>query len=64
MLYNNNCSKQNIVIDAKLLIKYPVPSFCLPDFEQLETNKAAQKAVGELDTVLEWLEGLDQRALT
>lgn len=38
--------------------------FCLPDFEQLETNKAAQKAVGELDTVLEWLEGLDDKTLT
>ncbi|XP_030274360.1 interleukin 19 like [Sparus aurata] len=28
------------------------------EFIKLEINQAAQKAVGELDTVLEWLEGL------
>ncbi|XP_034554203.1 interleukin 19 like [Notolabrus celidotus] len=28
------------------------------EFDKLEINQAAQKAVGELDTVLEWLEAL------
>ncbi|XP_070815699.1 interleukin 19 like [Chaetodon trifascialis] len=32
-------------------------------FIQLEISQAAQKAVGELDTVLEWLEGLGQNPL-
>ncbi|XP_070759097.1 interleukin 19 like [Enoplosus armatus] len=31
------------------------------EFNKLEANQAAQKAVGELDTVLEWLEGLGQK---
>ncbi|XP_034022801.1 interleukin 19 like [Thalassophryne amazonica] len=30
------------------------------EFAKLEVKKAAQKAVGELDTVLDWLEGLGQ----
>uniref|UniRef100_A0A3Q4ANB6 Interleukin family protein n=1 Tax=Mola mola TaxID=94237 RepID=A0A3Q4ANB6_MOLML len=30
-------------------------------FNKLDMNKAAQKAVGELDTVLDWLEGLSQK---
>ncbi|XP_074524813.1 interleukin 19 like [Halichoeres trimaculatus] len=30
----------------------------LAEFDKLEITQAAQKAVGELDTVLEWLEGL------
>lgn len=30
---------------------------------QLDISKASQKAVGELDTVLAWLEGLEQRSL-
>ncbi|XP_010737134.3 interleukin 19 like [Larimichthys crocea] len=33
------------------------------EFIRLETNQAAQKAMGELDTVLEWLEGLGQNSL-
>lgn len=32
--------------------------------EQLQTNQAAQKAVGELNTVLEWLDGLGQKTHT
>ncbi|XP_069394073.1 interleukin 19 like [Paralichthys olivaceus] len=31
------------------------------EFIKLQTNEGAQKAMGELDTVLEWLEGLSQR---
>ncbi|XP_044034844.1 interleukin 19 like [Siniperca chuatsi] len=31
------------------------------EFIKLEINPAAKKAVGELDTVLEWLEGLSQK---
>uniref|UniRef100_A0A665VXW8 Interleukin 19 like n=1 Tax=Echeneis naucrates TaxID=173247 RepID=A0A665VXW8_ECHNA len=31
------------------------------DFIKLEVGQAAQKAMGELDTVLEWLEGLNQK---
>ncbi|XP_070706865.1 interleukin 19 like [Pempheris klunzingeri] len=31
------------------------------EFIKLEINQAAQKAVGELDTVLEWLEGLSPK---
>lgn len=35
--------------------------FSLLHSEQLKINQAAQKAVGELDTVLDWLEGLGQK---
>uniref|UniRef100_A0A3Q3R898 Interleukin family protein n=1 Tax=Monopterus albus TaxID=43700 RepID=A0A3Q3R898_MONAL len=31
------------------------------EFIKLQVNQAAQKAMGELDTVLEWLEGVGQR---
>ncbi len=44
-----------------------IPLFSLSSLlhsEQLEINQAAQKAVGELDTVLEWLEGLGQKTHT
>nr|XP_046241225.1 interleukin 19 like [Scatophagus argus] len=34
------------------------------EFIKLEINQAAKKAVGELDTVLDWLEGLGQKTLT
>ncbi|XP_042263096.1 interleukin 19 like [Thunnus maccoyii] len=34
------------------------------EFIKLHINQAAQKAVGELDTVLEWLEGLEQKTHT
>ncbi|XP_031176600.1 interleukin 19 like [Sander lucioperca] len=34
------------------------------EFIKLETNQAAQKAMGELDTVLEWLEELGQKTHT
>ncbi|XP_045885265.1 interleukin 19 like [Micropterus dolomieu] len=34
------------------------------EFIKLDINPAAQKAVGELDTVLEWLEGLGQKTHT
>uniref|UniRef100_A0A8C2XJ20 Interleukin 19 like n=1 Tax=Cyclopterus lumpus TaxID=8103 RepID=A0A8C2XJ20_CYCLU len=42
-----------------LIIKSIVLSVFSPflSIEQLDINQAAQKAVGELDTVLEWLEG-------
>lgn len=30
----------------------------LPNTEQLEIQQAAQKAIGELNTVLDWMEGL------
>ncbi|KAM9409068.1 interleukin 19 like [Pholidichthys leucotaenia] len=32
------------------------------NFVKLQINQAAQKAVGELDTVLEWLEGLEHKS--
>ncbi|XP_040014978.1 interleukin 19 like [Xiphias gladius] len=31
------------------------------EFLKLQINQGAQKAMGELDTVLEWLEGLSQK---
>ncbi|XP_069007403.1 interleukin 19 like [Embiotoca jacksoni] len=31
------------------------------EFNKLQINQASQKAVGELDTVLEWLEGVGQK---
>ncbi|KAM7422299.1 hypothetical protein PAMA_010388 [Pampus argenteus] len=34
------------------------------EFIKLHINQAAQKAMGELDTVLEWLEGLGQKKQT
>ncbi|KAJ0023722.1 hypothetical protein NQD34_003621 [Periophthalmus magnuspinnatus] len=36
----------------------------ISQFDKLQTGEAAKKAVGELDTVLEWLESLSQKART
>ncbi|KAG8007936.1 Interleukin-20 [Nibea albiflora] len=48
------------------MLSLPRSDFSPPPFflsEQLEINQAAGKAMGELDTVLEWLEGLGQKTL-
>lgn len=37
----------------------PITCWCVLYVWQLDISKAAQKAVGELDTVLGWLEGLE-----
>ncbi|KAL6111663.1 il20 [Pungitius sinensis] len=36
----------------------------IAEFDTLDINQAAKKAVGELDTVLEWLQGLSQNTLS
>lgn len=58
---NKTKPTENCFYIVRFIIKSTVlsfPHFFLIHSEQLEINQAAQKAVGELDTVLEWLEGI------